>query len=103
MSGVFEKISSWFGSNESVKHVRCTESAVKEVIEAVINEIGLKRKVDNITYRPKHHWYIVRFFSPPSCIIPRQFIEAYLKTDGVKGKAEIVEILSVKQKGFELI
>ncbi len=103
MSGVFKKIAGWFGSSSKVEAVRCTESAVKEVVEEVIKEIGLKRKIDSVDYRPKHHWYIVRFFSPPSCIIPRTYIEAYLSSRGQKGKSEIIEILSVKQKGFELI
>lgn len=84
-------------------NVPCTEEAVKKIVEELLKEIGSKRKVDAVTYRPKHRWYIVRFFSPPSCIIPRNFLEAYLKSEGSLGKKEIIDILSVKQKGFELI
>lgn len=103
MSGMFKKITEWFSSQTHAQHVSCTDSAAKQVIEELIKEIGLKRKVDSLTYRPKHHWYIVRFFSPPSSIIPRQYIQAYLDSGGQKGKKEIIEILSVKPKGFELI
>ena len=103
MSGIFKKIGDWFGQTTIAKSTHCTEDAVKEIVEELIKEIGLKRKVDGVTYRPKHHWYIVRFFSPPSCIIPRNYLEAYLKTEGRMGKKEIIDILSVKQKGFELI
>jgi len=98
-----KKISDWFSTGSQTKTVHLTEATVREVVTEVINEIGLKRKVDSIDYRPKHHWYIVRFFSPPSCIIPRQHFVDYLKSDGKLGKKEIIEILSVKSKGLELI
>jgi len=103
MSGVFKKIANWFNSSSGAGVVSCNQAAVKKVVEEVIKEIGLKRKVDSVDYRPKHNWYIVRFFSPPSCIIPRPHIEDYLNSGGHKGKPEIIEILSVKQKSFDLI
>jgi len=103
MSGIFKKISDWFREGDNKTGVNCTEETVKKVIEELLKEIGLKRKVDTVTYRPKHRWYIVHFFSPPSCIIPRHYLEVYLKTGGEQGKKEIIDILSVKPKGFELI
>ena len=102
MSGSFKKFLGWLlgglGSD-----IQCSEEKVKEVIEEVLKEIDLKRKVQSVEYRHKHHWYIVRFYSPPSCIIPRQYLEQYIKTKGRSSKKEIIDILSTKNKGFELI
>ncbi|MFA7676883.1 MAG: hypothetical protein WCY34_01800 [Candidatus Omnitrophota bacterium] len=79
------------------------EDKVKFVVEELISQLGLKRKIDNIVYRKKHDWYIISFFSPPNCIVPRKYIEDYLKTGGRLGKKEISEILSFENKGFNLI
>ncbi|MDD3296390.1 MAG: hypothetical protein PHU64_03420 [Candidatus Omnitrophica bacterium] len=88
-------------SSDSVQEQN--ENKVKVVIEEIISQLKLKRKISNIVYRKKHDWYIVSFFSPPNCIIPRHYIEDYLKTGGNLGKKEISEILSFENKGFNLI
>ena len=79
----------------------CTEARVKEIVEELLRSQGIPRKVDSVSYRPQHQWFIVRFYSPPSCIIPLAPIKQYCASGGIEGKQEIIEILISKRKGFD--
>ncbi len=96
MSGIFKKL---FGPADG----GISAEKIKAIVEEVMAKINLKRKVDSITYRPNHDWYIIRFYSPPSCIIPRKHFQDYIKSQGSEGKQEIIQILSSAPKGANLV
>ncbi len=63
MGNIFKKFIEWLsGSSKSA----CNESKVRGVVEEILKELGIMRKIDSVTFRPKNDWYIVRFYSPPS-------------------------------------
>ncbi len=95
----FKKIiAGLFGSS---KQIKCDEAKVREIVDGLLKEFSLMRKVDSITYRRKHDWYIVRFYSPPSCIIPRKHFEDYISSQAKTGRQEIIDILTARRKRFD--
>jgi hypothetical protein len=80
---------------------KCDEARVREIVQELLKELGLARKVDSITFRPEHDWYIVRFYSPPSVIIPRKHFQDYLASQAKDGKQEIIDILTSRRARFD--
>lgn len=84
----------WFTrvlAKTKTRAVSLDETKVREILEDIIKEIKLRRKIDSVEYRPNHFWYIVRFYSPPNCIIPRNYIDDYINSEGKLGKDKIAE------------
>ena len=82
-----------FITSPKIDRHRLDEAKVKEILESIIKEIKLKRKIDNVEYRPSNFWYIVRFYSPPNAIIPKTYINDYINSKGNLGKQQIIDCL----------
>jgi hypothetical protein len=74
-------------------NARYSEMKTTEILETIMKEINLNKKIESVTYRDKYFWYVVRFDSPPSCIIPQKHIDDYINSKGQVGKKEIIHFL----------
>jgi len=74
-------------------NINTEEAKVKKIVEDIIKEIKLRRKIDKVEYRPSNFWYIIRFYSPPNCIIPKNHIDNYISSNGKFGRDQIAECL----------
>ena len=77
--------------------VKYREEKVKKALEELAVEISLGRKIENVKYSHKHHWYAVRLNPLPGCIIPKDYIEKYINSGGKTSRAEIIDFLLTRR------
>ena len=78
---------------EKYNAIKQGDVKVKEVIEELVEEIKLRRKVEEVVYKSDNSWYIVRFENLPNCIIPAEYINAYIASGNEADKKKITDIL----------
>lgn len=82
------------GLSETIAH---EETKVKEILEDVLKSSRIRRKIDKVDYRAGNNWYIVRFYSPPSCIIPKEYLDNYINGGGQIWKDRIIDCIFESQ------
>ena len=86
-------IKNYIYAGNKIKPGKYGEEKVREILEEIAYEIHLGKKIESVTYRPKHSWFVIRFDSPPSCIIPQNLIEQYIGRQDEELKKEIINLL----------
>jgi len=66
---------------------------VRALMQDIAREVKLAKRIEGVSYRKEHQWYIVRFDIPPNCIVPKRLIDECAKAEGRSARKKIGDIL----------
>jgi len=83
---------------KEIERIKHRTAQIKILLEGIAKEINLDRQIDSVIYRQEYAWYIIRFNYPPSCLIPAEVINSYLKNKDKESRDKIIDYLLFRDK-----